>query len=70
MKTFKSLKEEIVESTDVRKSKSVKIGNQYYILPFKTSGFWVEDSKRNNVAECRSQEVAADLAKILNEKYK
>jgi hypothetical protein len=40
-----------------------------YVLPFRAHGYWVEDSRGRNVAEAVSKEVAAALAKLLNDTY-
>lgn len=63
MKTFDQF---INNKTD---RKTINIGGRTYLLPFKQTGNWVEDAKKNSVAECYNNEVAKALAHILNEKY-
>lgn len=46
--------------------KSAVIAGRRYILPFRASGFWVEDARGDNVAEARSVESAKALAELLN----
>lgn len=44
----------------------VPIGKELWILPFNSNGFWVEDATGKSFGEFRSQEVAKDMAKVLN----
>ena len=44
----------------------VTIGKEPWILPFNSNGFWVEDAMGKSFGEFRSQEVAKDMAKVLN----
>ena len=50
-------------------TKTVKIGDNFFFLPFRQNGFWVEDAKRANVAECRSHAIADAMAKLLNDQF-
>ena len=45
-----------------------KLGDKIYVLPFKSSGFFVEDARRITVMECKSSPVAALMASMLNAK--
>jgi hypothetical protein len=47
--------------------KQVMVGGTIYILPFRASGFWVEDAKGLNVCSCRTMDIAKALATLLNE---
>ena len=47
----------------------VQIGNRSFILPFKSGGFWVTDSRGNNVADCPTMEIANGLAETLNKTF-
>lgn len=45
-----------------------KLGDKIYVLPFKSSGFFVEDGRRITVMECKSSPVALIVATMLNAK--
>ena len=45
-----------------------KLGDKVYALPFKSSGFFVEDARRITVMECKSSPVALIVATMLNAK--
>jgi hypothetical protein len=49
-----------------KKTKTVKMGDTFFRLPFVASGFYVSDADGNTVAECRTQDVAKALASTLN----
>lgn len=53
-------------TTNKTTPKSMFIGGRRYVLPFRATGYWVEDATGDNVAEARNAEVAKDLAKTLN----
>ena len=55
-----------MKSEQYRIRKTINIGNDNFILPFRATGFSVDDSSGTVIAECRSQEVAKELVKILN----
>jgi len=48
--------------------KTYQLGDKVYALPFKSSGFFVEDARRITVMECKSSPVASVLAAMLNTK--
>lgn len=45
------------------------IGKENWILPFNSNGFWVDDATGKSFAEFRNQEVAKDVAKMLNTQF-
>lgn len=49
--------------------RTVSIGNQIWILPFRSNGFWVNDATGKSFAESRSRDLADATAKLLNEFY-
>lgn len=46
--------------------KTSTLGDVVFLLLFRASGFWVEDSRGMNVVEARNTEVARAVADILN----
>lgn len=47
--------------------RTVTIGGRTWLLPFRASGFWVEDARGNSVCDCRATQIAGALAQILNQ---
>ena len=50
----------------MNKAKRFYYAGTWFTLPFRASGYWVEDAERKNVAEAASDELAKALAKTLN----
>lgn len=46
-------------------TKRVYFGNTWFLPPFRTHGYWVEDATGKNVAEAASLELAKALAEML-----
>ena len=55
-----------MNSDQYRVNKTITLDKDNFLLPFKSSGSNVYDSGGISVAECRSEELAKQLAKILN----
>ena len=49
--------------------KTVTVGKQVWVLPFNAHGFYINDARGTYFAECRSQALAKDTAKLLNVFY-
>lgn len=47
-------------------NKTVQVGDAFFRMPFRATGYWVEDADRKNVAECASGAIAKALADLLN----
>jgi hypothetical protein len=48
------------------KTKRVFFGNEWFLPPFRTHGYWVEDATGKNVAEAASRELAKALKELLD----
>lgn len=46
--------------------KTTTLGGRTWLLPFRASGFWVEDARGNSVCDCRAAPIAVALAELLN----
>ena len=47
-------------------NKTLQVGDTFFRMPFRATGYWVEDANRKNVAECASGAIAKALADLLN----
>ena len=50
-------------------NKTVQVGDTFFRMPFRATGFYVEDADKKTVAECRSREVAKALTELLNKTF-
>lgn len=50
----------------MNKTKRFYYANEWFLPPFRATGYWVEDSAGKNVAEAASLELAKALARLLN----
>ena len=66
LKSFKNIIRNVVTE---EKAKTVSIGGKTYHPPFRNNHHWVEDSKRNNIGEHHSPDVAKHVAELLNDKH-
>ena len=48
------------------KTKRVFFGNEWFLPPFRTHGYWVEDATGKNVDEAASRELAKALKELLD----
>lgn len=49
----------------MNKTKRYYFANEWFMPPFRTHGYWVEDATGKNVAEASSRELAIALATML-----
>ena len=54
----------------MNKTNRIYVGDTWFLPPFRTHGYWVEDATGKSVAEAASLELAKALVIMLNAKAK